>query len=280
VTTVGLLHPGSTGSRVGRALAGKGIPVLWASAGRSEQTRNRAAEAGFTDAGTAGSLRRDCEIVISVCPPAVACEVAQGMAGFRGLYIDANAVAPATARAVAGVIESGGGRYADAAIVGATRGRICLYASGAAAPEVAGLFAGSDVDVRVIPGHPMSASALKICGAAWVKGISSLLLDVRALAVAEGVEAELLREWEEYQPQLAEDSRKAAQRALERGWRWAPEMEEIARSFRAFGLPGDFHDAACRVYSAAGRDGEARAEDASVGRVVAALLGRAEPFER
>jgi 3-hydroxyisobutyrate dehydrogenase-like beta-hydroxyacid dehydrogenase len=279
VTAVGVLHPGSTGARLGRALAEKGVRVLWASAGRSDATKRRAGEAGLTDAGTLDALRGESDFILTVCPPGAACEVAQSVAGFDGLYIDANAVAPATARQVAGLIESGGGRYADAAIVGATRGRICLYASGEAAPEVAGLFAGSDVEVRVIPGHPMSASALKICGAAWVKGISSLLLDVRALAAAEGVEAELLREWEEYQPQLREDSRKAAQRALERGWRWAPEMEEIARSFRAFGLPGEFHDGARRVYSAAGRDDAARGEDASVDRVVAALLGRAEHLE-
>lgn len=279
MTTVGVLHPGSTGARLGRALAGQGVRVLWASAGRSDATRRRADEAGLTDAGTLAALRAESDFILTVCPPGAACEVARSVAGFDGLYIDANAVAPATARHVAGLIESGGGRYADAAIVGATRGRIRLYASGEAAPEVAGLFAGTGVEVRVIPGHPMSASALKICGAAWVKGISSLLLDIRALAVAEGVEAELLREWEEYQPHLQEDSRKAAQRALERGWRWAPEMEEIARSFRDFGLPGDFHDGARRVYSAAGRDDAARGEDASVGRVVAALLGRAEHLE-
>jgi 3-hydroxyisobutyrate dehydrogenase-like beta-hydroxyacid dehydrogenase len=253
--------------------------VLWASAGRSDSTKRRAAEAGFTDAGTLDALRRESDFLLAVCPPAAAYEVAQSVAGFDGLYIDANAVAPATAWQLAELIESGGGRYADAAIVGATRGRICLYASGAAAPAVAALFAGSDVEVRVIPGHPMSASALKMCGAAWVKGLSSLLLNVRALAAAEGVEAELLREWEEYEPQLKQESMKAAQRALERGWRWAPEMEEIARSFRAFGLPGDFHDGARRVYSAAGRDSAARIEDASVDRVVAALLGRAEPLE-
>jgi 3-hydroxyisobutyrate dehydrogenase-like beta-hydroxyacid dehydrogenase len=280
VTTVGVLHPGSMGALVGRALAGKGLRVLWASAGRSAATSRRAADAGLTDAGTLEAVRRESDVIVSVCPPGAAYQVAQGMAGFRGLYVDANCIAPTTARRIADVIESGGGRYADAAIVGATRGRPCLYASGPASAEVNVLFAGSAVEVRVIPGHPMSASALKVCGAAWAKGISSLLLDVRALAVAEGVSGELLREWAEYQPQLEEESRKAAQRALERGWRWTGEMEEIARSFRAFGLPGGFHEAAGRVYASVDRDDEARSEDASVDRVVAALLAHAVPFEQ
>ena len=38
------------------------------------------------------------DVIVSVCPPHAALDVARQVAGFGGLYLDANAVSPATAR--------------------------------------------------------------------------------------------------------------------------------------------------------------------------------------
>src|SRR2546430_5582414 len=108
-TTVGLLHPGEMGSAVGCVLRGRGHRVVWASEGRSTETRKRAEEAGLEDAGSVEELVRRSDVILSVCPPYAAFEVAGAVAGFGGVFVDANAIAPGTAREVAAVIAAGGG---------------------------------------------------------------------------------------------------------------------------------------------------------------------------
>ncbi|HEX5188262.1 MAG TPA: NAD(P)-binding domain-containing protein, partial [Streptosporangiaceae bacterium] len=79
---VGLLHPGEMGAAVGRCLASAGHRVLWASAGRSAQTAARATAAGLQDAGQASALTAQADVILSVCPPHCAVEVARSVAGF------------------------------------------------------------------------------------------------------------------------------------------------------------------------------------------------------
>ncbi len=84
--------------------------------------------------------------------------------------------------------------------------------------------------------------------ASWTKGSAALLLAARALARAEGVEETLLAEWGISQPGLEERSAHAAGSAAAKGWRWIAEMEEIAATMGAAGLPEGFHQAAAEVY--------------------------------
>ena len=266
--TVGLLHPGEMGAAVGRCLAAAGHHVLWVPEGRSPASAARAAAAGLTgltvaDGGLAGLVRR-ADVIISVCPPHAALDVARQVAGFGGVYADANAVSPATAREIARIVEAGGASYVDGGIIGTppvAPGFIRLYLSGARAGEVQRLFAGGEVDARVIGGgasvasSAVAASALKMAYAAWTKGSAALLLTARALARAEGVEEDLLTEWDTSQPGLAERSARAAGSAAAKGWRWVAEMEEIASAIAEAGLPDGFHRAAAEVYRRAGDDG-------------------------
>ncbi len=254
VITIGLLHPGEMGAAVGQCLVGAGHEVLWVPEGRSSATAARAGSAGLTGAGggLAEVVRRSA-VVVSVCPPHGAVGVAGQVAGlgFGGIYVDANAISPATAREVARIAEAGGASYVDGGIIGtppAAPGFIRLYLSGARAGEVARLFAGSDVDTRVIEGEPCAASAVKMAYASWTKGSAALLLAARALARAEGVEEVLLGEWAISQPGLADRSARAAGSAAAKGWRWVAEMEEIASAMAAAGLPDGFHLAASEIY--------------------------------
>ena len=84
--------------------------------------------------------------------------------------------------------------------------------------------------------------------ASWTKGSAALLLAARALARAEGVEETLLAEWGISQPGLDERSAGAAGSAAAKGWRWIAEMEEIAATMAAAGLPEGFHQAAAEIY--------------------------------
>jgi hypothetical protein len=92
-----------------------------------------------------------------------------------------------------------------------------------------------------------AASALKICYAAWNKGATALLAGIRALAEQEGVDAALLAEWKISLPDITKRSEVVSVSAR-KAWRWIAEMEEIAASFAAAGLPAGFHLAAADIY--------------------------------
>ena len=249
---VGLLHPGEMGASVGVAVQSAGSEVLWASEGRSSATCERAERAGFRDAGDLRTLLGRSEAVLSVCPPHCALDLAGEVAeaGFRTLYVDANAVAPETSREIQGMIVEAGGSYVDGGIIGPPareRGSTRLYLSGPRAGEVAALFEGSVLGAEVIDVTPGRASALKMAYAAWTKGSDALLLAVRAYALAEGVEEALLREWGLSQAGLAARSERAGGSAG-KAWRFEGEMHQIGHAFGDAGLPEGFHRAAASVY--------------------------------
>ncbi len=238
---VGLLHPGEMGAALGAALRGSGHDVLWASQGRSEETCARAS--ALRDVGTLDALVAEAAVILSVCPPHAALEVARATHGFAGTYVDANAVSPMRAAEI-GELHP---RFVDGAIIGPPPravGETRLYLSGTAAQEVAALCAGSIVDARVVP----DASALKMAYAAWSKGTAALLLAVQDVARHFGIEEALAEEWRQSQPGLFDRLTAAQRSAAKKGWRWVGEMEEIADAFEAAGAPDGFHRAAAEVY--------------------------------
>jgi 3-hydroxyisobutyrate dehydrogenase-like beta-hydroxyacid dehydrogenase len=247
--TIGLMHPGEMGAAVGKCLAGAGHRVLWVPEGRGAATRERADAAGLTGVALAEIVTRS-DVIVSVCPPHAAVDVARQVAGFRGLYLDANAISPATAGEVAAIVAAGGAGCVDGGIIGAppvAPGLTRLYLSGPRAAEIQALFDGTDVDARVVP-PPGMASAVKMAYASWTKGSAALLLAARALARAEGVESVLLEEWAISQPGLEKRWDGADGAAKAKGWRWVGEMEEIAEAMAAAGLPEGFHQAAAEIY--------------------------------
>jgi 3-hydroxyisobutyrate dehydrogenase-like beta-hydroxyacid dehydrogenase len=252
-TTIGLLHPGEMGSMVGAAARAAGARVVWASAGRGGATRERARAAGLEDVGSLAALVAISDVVLSVCPPDAALDVARSVAGagFTKLYVDGNAVSPATARQIAAVIEGAGAIFVDGGIIGPPpqkRGTTRLYASGAGAPQVKALFGDSALEVVALDAPAGAASAVKMAYAAWTKGTSALILSIRALAAAEGVDEALLGEWRISQPQLPKRSEDAVAGNARKAWRFVGEMEEIAATFAQAGLPDGFHLAAAEVY--------------------------------
>jgi 3-hydroxyisobutyrate dehydrogenase-like beta-hydroxyacid dehydrogenase len=259
---IGLLHPGEMGAAVGGALAARGLQVRWVPAGRSAATAARAAAAGLSAAPGLPELAAQATIILSICPPhaAVACAraVAGSPGGFPGIFVDANAISPGTAGQVRAVVEQAGTSYVDGGIIGLPPGTgtggTRLYLAGPRAAEVRDLFTGTAVDARVIDTGPgsVAASAVKMAYAGWTKGTAALLLAMRALARAEGVEEALLAEWALSQPDLAGRSAGAARSAAAKGWRWTGEMTEIAASMAAAGLPDGFHQAAAEIFRRTG----------------------------
>jgi hypothetical protein len=143
--------------------------------------------------------------------------------------------------------------------------------SGADATTVADLWAGSDLEVRVVDGGPGAASAVKTCFATWTKASTAMLLAVRALARSEGVEDALLGEWATSMPDLDGRARRSAPSTAAKAWRFVGEMEQHAAAFNADGLPGGFAEAAADVYR---RLADLKNDDdVDLDAVIAALLG-------
>jgi 3-hydroxyisobutyrate dehydrogenase-like beta-hydroxyacid dehydrogenase len=244
--TTGFLHPGAMGASLAATCQGV---RLWCGDGRSDATRARAIAAGMEEVGTLDVLVQRADVIISVCPPGSARDVATQVAtlGFDGIYVDVNAVSPATARSIGESFT----RFVDGGVVGPpvrSPGTTRLYLSGKDAAHVADLWTGTPLETRVVDGGAGAASAVKICFAAWTKASAALLLTIRALAAAEGVEDALLAEWATSMPDLAEQSQRAATSNAPKAWRFAGELEEIARSLGAHGLPDGFGTAAAEVY--------------------------------
>jgi 3-hydroxyisobutyrate dehydrogenase-like beta-hydroxyacid dehydrogenase len=253
VTTIGILHPGEMGSAVGAAARSGGARVVWASSGRGAATRKRAEADGLEDVGTLARLARESEIILSVCPPANAPDVAREVTGtrFGGTFVDGNAIAPATTRAVGEIVTAGGARFVDGGIIGPPprkAGEARLYLSGEGATAVAAVFKDSLLEALVLDGPIGAASALKMAYGGWNKGQQALLLAIRALAAHEGVDEALIAEWKRSMPDVPARSERAVSANIKKAWRFVGEMEENAATFAAAGLPTGFHEAAGEIY--------------------------------
>lgn len=276
--TIGVLHPGEMGVTVGASARANGSRVLWASEGRSAQTRERAAAAGLEDVRTLASLCAASGVILSVCPPHSALDLARVVAaqGFSGVYVDGNAVSPGTARDIGRIIEHAGATFVDGGIIGPparTRGTTRLYLSGEQAGRIARLFAQGPLEAIALDGGPGAASALKMAYAAYTKGTAALLVSIRALAIRAGVDQALLDEWARSQPELGARSERAAGETARKAWRFTGEMAEIAATFDDAGLPDGFFRAAAEIYESLAGYKDAPGMP-SVAEVAKALAGR------
>jgi 3-hydroxyisobutyrate dehydrogenase-like beta-hydroxyacid dehydrogenase len=275
--TIGVIHPGEMGAGVAGALVSSGHTGLWAGEGRSEDTRRRAKEVGLVDVGDLAALIEACEIILSICPPHAALDVARDVSGFKGVYVDANAISPAHASEVASIVQSGGASYVDGGIIGAPPPAKSTWAffSGTGAAEIATMFRDAEIKTSLLEQQgDFAASAAKMAYAGWNKGTLAMMLGIRAMAKANGVEETLLEVWTATSPDLLKVALRAAFNAEDRGWRWDGEMREIAATFTDAGLPGGFHEAAGEIYSRVPRKMEATVDDATLAEVLDLILRR------
>lgn len=249
---VGILHPGDMGSSLGGALVSAGHSVFWVKEGRSAATARRAVADQLEAVDSLDELVSAVDVILSICPPHGALELAESVvaAGFGGIYIDANAVAPQTARQIEATVTAVA-EFVDGGVIGPPArqaGSTRLYLSGARADEISSMFAGSFVQAQTLEGGPGAASALKMCYAAWTKGSAALLIAVAALARREGVQGALVDEWQLSQPDLPGQLQGALLSSAPKAWRFTGEMREIAATFLDQEMPDGFHLAAAEIY--------------------------------
>jgi 3-hydroxyisobutyrate dehydrogenase-like beta-hydroxyacid dehydrogenase len=273
---VGILHPGEMGVSVAASAQNSGHPVYWASEGRSAQTRERAARSGLLDAHTLANLCQTCSIILSVCPPDAAEETANSVLAhaFTGLYLDANAISPQRAVRIGQAMSEAGATFVDGGIIGGPAWKpdsTWLYLSGEAANEAAAVFSAGPLETSVIGDDIGKASALKMCFAAYTKGSTALLCAVLAAAEALNVREELAHQWRLDGSDFAEQASRRVTGVTAKAWRFAGEMDEIAATLSAAGVPDGFHLAAGEIYRRMA-DFKASPSTPSLESVLAALL--------
>ena len=246
-----VLHPGEMGSSLAACLASQSIDVAWVSRGRSTATLERANRLDIKPYEDLESALDESSIVVSICPPEYAMQVAQSVKriGFDGIYVDANATSPMTVAAISALI---GDDFVDGSVIGpparqanTTR----LYLSGQQAESVRSLFDGSFCTAINLGESTTAASALKMCYAAYTKGTSALLINICSLAESQGIFEALKTEWQISQPDLEARSQRTGPSVSRKAWRFAGEMQEIAATFADNDLPSGFHEGAADLYS-------------------------------
>jgi 3-hydroxyisobutyrate dehydrogenase-like beta-hydroxyacid dehydrogenase len=250
---LGILHPGEMGSFLAASARNTLGTVYWCPEGRSAATRTRAEQQGLTEISSLEEFCRRCSIIVSVCPPHAADAQADAVvaAQFKGIYVDANALSPATMQSLGARLQTSGLRVVDGGIIGLASykpGTTWLYLSGPDAAEVAACFSAGPIEVSVLGTELGQASALKMCFAAWNKGKNALLSAVLATADDLGVRAALEQQWDIYEPGFSAASTERLRGIARKAWRFGGEMDEIAETLQASGVPHEFFTAAAELY--------------------------------
>jgi 3-hydroxyisobutyrate dehydrogenase-like beta-hydroxyacid dehydrogenase len=246
------------GSALGAALARSGQDAVATLAGRSERTRELAAQAPFALLPDLAAVVDASAVVLSVVPPGEAVATARAIAaaaarsGRRPLVADLNATSPATIVAAAAALREAGIDLVDGSISGSPPwrpGMTRIYLSGPRAQEIADL--GFDgVDVRIVGDRIGSASALKMSTASVYKGIALLLTHALVTARAFGTLAEVIDDLSRSFPELLAAPEIRVASAASKSHRYVAEMREIAATQGAAGLPTSVFEAMAEAYEA------------------------------
>ncbi len=260
---VAVIAPGMMGSAVGARLVENGIEVRTALAGRSEASAASAKAAGM--AGVSDDRIAAADIILSIVPPGDALGLAERLApalrtaAKKPVYVDCNALAPATVLRIARVVEATGASFVDGGIIGgppkpgSTGTKI--YLSGEAAPRVAEL-KKFGLEMPIQPGPIGAASAMKMSYAGITKGFTALGAAMMLAATRAGTAEDLRAELSASQPALFGWLTRQVPNMYSKAYRWVAEMEEIAAFAGEDPAAGQFYQGAARLYERLAADFE------------------------
>ena len=238
---VAIVAAGNMGAGIARRLVENDITVLTLLNGRSPATQERATAAGMKPSSLDAVMEAD--LLLSILPPANALSFAEQTAfalksaKSKPVFVDCNAISPATVRHIHAVISATGAEFVDAGIIGfppEPTGKATvegkephIYASGEAAAKLAVLNTYG-LDVRVLNGPIGAASALKMSYAGISKGTIAIVSAMILAAERAGCADALRQELGESEAALLKNMSIRTPRAFSKFWRWVAEMEEIA----------------------------------------------------
>lgn len=238
-----IIAPGRMGSALATVLARSGHEVVTLLDGRGDDSCARAHAAGMR--GIAAADLPGCDLILSVLPPTEAVALARQVAQViendvrKPVYVDLNAISPQTAAAVAAALAGAGCGFADGCIIGTAPADgyegPYLYLSGSAASQAAAMLAGTGLLIEVLDAPAGAASALKMCFAGIMKGLTSLGFAMFGAAARADAAPLLAAQLARSQPDLwAWFCRQMPASHIKQD-RWVGEMHEIAAFLTAQG---------------------------------------------
>ena len=269
--TVAIIAPGNMGAGVGRRLAENKVRVLTSLMGRSEESVRRAREAGMQAVEERALAEAD--FLLSIVPPGDALNLARRLtptltaANRKPVYVECNAVSPATMQKIADVVAATGCAFVAAGIIGpppkpgSTNTKI--YASGPAARDIARLN-DYGLIVRVLEGPLTAAPALKMSYAGITKGFTALGAAMMLAATRGGSAAALKAELAESRPDLLRYLSNQVPSMYSKAYRWVAELDEIADFVGDEFAENEMLQAAARLYNRIAEDFEDKKDEIGV----------------
>jgi L-threonate 2-dehydrogenase len=243
------------GAGLARVLTQHGITVLTSLEGRSAASAARARDAGM--AVTSLTDLTSADIFMAVLPPGGALSFARRFANVlsstqhKPLYVDCNAVSPATLQHIQDAVTPSGAPFADIGIIGLPPGATAppprLYAAGAGKEALLGLTTYG-LDVRWLEGAAGTASALKMSYGGITKGLIAVASALILGATRAGVAQSLAREMAASESQLLASLSKRIPDMLPKAYRWVAEMQEISNFLGADPGASTLYQGAARFY--------------------------------
>ena len=255
--TIAIMSPGNMGSAVGTVLGQNGYDVITCLAGRTEYTRNLAAQAGMGDAESLDALVGEADLVLSILDPAkavpVAGEIAAAMerCGARPAYADCNATSPATAGQLHGIVEGAGAAFIDVGIIGGAPtgdGPGPMFCTSGPHGALMDELDGKGFRILNVGPDIGQGSAIKVCNGAWNKGAFALYTAVMMAAEHYGFVGHLRPRLPGSQAGTVELIDEAILRLPSLSGRYIGEMEQVAETFASIGLPPGMHQAAAELF--------------------------------
>jgi L-threonate 2-dehydrogenase len=263
IPTVAIIAPGNMGAGIGRRLSENQVTVLTSLAGRSAESVKRAREAGMQAAENRAVAEAD--FLMSIIPPGEALALAQRLApvlsaaNSKPVYVECNAVSPATMLRIADVVTATGCPFVGAGIIGPPpkpgSSNTKIYASGAGAMDLA-VLNDYGLIVRVLEGPLTAASALKMSYAGITKGVTALGATMMLAAARGGSAAALKAELAESRPDLLRYLSNQVPSMYSKAYRWVAELDEIASFIGEDHPEHDMLTAAARLYERIAEDYE------------------------
>jgi 3-hydroxyisobutyrate dehydrogenase-like beta-hydroxyacid dehydrogenase len=240
---------------VAKRLTANGLEVRTLLDGRGPDTLARAKAAGMEGASEAQIAA--CDFILSILPPGSALELAERLApalraaAKKPIYVECNALDPASVLRIARVVEETGASFVDGGIIGGppepdsknTR----IYLSGPDAAKVKTL-EQYGLNMPLQPGPIGAASAMKMSYAGITKGFTALGCAMMLAASRAGTAEALKAELSSSQPALYGWLTRQMPRMYSKAYRWVAEMEEIAAFVGEDPAGAKFYQGAAELY--------------------------------
>jgi len=242
---IGIMSIGEMGFYWAKLLKSHGVEVLTYNKDRAEVSRKRAENAGVRSVASMNALVKEAELIVSIVIPFAAKKVASKVAKAAAkagrkdlLYLDANAISPMTADAIASVLTPAGVNFVDGCIIGGAskmgKGTM-VYVSGPDAARMQALEA-FNIPVKILGAKTNQASAFKVVYAGLTKGLQGLFCELLMGAQKFGLMNEIRSQYEESFPGLLDKVSGSIIGLRIHAGRRAEEMDELKRTFNTQGL--------------------------------------------